>query len=822
MIHILLAALLTGTVLTDKGSPVDGAAVSDGVTIVQTDANGAYELPYRDNAEFVFVSVPSGYDIPLDATGSPQLYQRVTSAGTYNFTLHQQEDGGKADSTHVLFVFSDPQVLNGYDDHRFRYETVEDVLEFKKTYPAGTKFYGICVGDIVWDWYNANSMMKGYFEAMGFPNFMTIGNHDHQCTAAKQETEAKQDSIADDKFTAIWGPTYYSFNIGAIHYVVLDNVLYKGHNGSKDYSCGLTAEQQNWLQQDLALVPNGTPVVVSFHIPSKNMEGVLSSLKTWVNKGTVVQHLISGHTHTNIVNEISARLIERTMGAAEGAFWCSNWCSDGSPNGYMVYEANGQKGFNNWFYKATGYPKEYQIRTFPVNSIDAGNSKTNCVLANVWNYDSKSQVNIYENGEKHTMRQFTGIDPKIYDVMLEDGDTRPNYPGSDGGTIASKNPGAGATNHMFYYVPEDPNAEFVVEFTDRFGHVYTEPVLKNMMVATFSKNKEDQWVYEENFDELVEYPNEHSATLAKGTFVQGHYPEGWYACTSGSTMPSSISTAKWNSFNYFCIGEGSHEGSGLYNFGAGNPAVKSKNSTYRSLGSLNDNTNRSIMYGVLIENNTKHKITSLDVSYTGKVWRVGSSATAIDTLQFEYVVLTSAPLVRALRDRTKYLGDIRTKAVKDLNFTTPSAFTAKTNGTVAAGVDGENDANQSRLSASITLSVKPGEVVLLRWTDNDEQGADQALAIDDLVVKATVSAEEESGGEEEQDGEQEQGGEEQGGEEQGGEEQGGEEQGGGDEGLENRLSSESQSLKIFRNGQLFIIRNGVCYTAFGLPLNTKH
>lgn len=775
MIALLLSALITGHVLTDTGSPIANVAVSDGVTIAQTDADGAYQLPYRDNAEFVFVSVPSGYDIPLDDGGSPLIYQRVTEAGTYDFALHQQADGGKADSTHVLFVFSDPQVLNGYDDHRFRYETVEDVLAFKQTYPAGTKFYGITVGDIVWDWYNANSMMKGYYEAMGFPNFMTIGNHDHNCQAAQQETQAQQDSIADDKFTAVWGPTYYSFNIGAVHYVVLDNVLYKGYKGSKDYGCGLTAEQQNWLRQDLALVPNGTPIMVSFHIPGASMPGVMTNLKSWMNKGAVVQHIISGHTHTNIVNEINARLYERTMGAAEGAFWSSNWCSDGSPNGYMVYEANGKKGFGNWFYKATGYPVSHQMRTYPVNSIDAGNSKTNCVLANVWSYDSKSQVNIYENGVKHVMRQFTGIDPKIYDVMLEEGDTRPNYPGSDGGTIASKNPGAGSTNHMFYYEPEDPDAEFVVEFIDRFGHVYTEPVLKNMMVATFTQNEAEQWEYKEDFDELCEYPNQHSETLAKGTFVQGHYPEGWYASTSGNTLPDGISDVTWKTFNYFRIGEGSHTGSGLYNFGQGNPAVKSKNSTYRSLGSLNDNSNRSIMYGVLIENNTKQKITSLDVAYTGKVWRVGTSTTAIDTLKFEYVVLTQQSILRQLRDRQKFLGEIRARSAAALDFVTPSAMAATVTDP-AVKVDGDDDANQTRMSATLNVTVNPGEVVLLRWIDNDEQGDDQALAIDDLVVTATVEA----------------------------------------QGVETITGHQSPTTnKYLRNGQVIIRRNNIEYTIFG-------
>ena len=776
MLAFILSALLTGHVLTDTGSPVAGVAVSDGVTIAQTDAQGAYELPYRDNAEFVFVSVPSGYDIPLDETGSPLIYKRVSESGTYDFTLHRQADGGRADSTHVLLVFGDPQVLNGYDDHRFRAETVEDVLRFKQTYPEGTKFYGLCVGDIVWDWYDAHTLQKQYFEAMGFPSFMTIGNHDHNCQASEQETQAKQDSVADDKFTKVFGPTYYSFNIGAIHYVVLDNVLYKGSKGSKDYNCGLTAEQQSWLQQDLALVPDNTPIVVSFHIPSRSMTGVLTNLKSWVNKGAVVQHLLSGHTHTNIVTEHSARLIEHTIAAAEGAFWCSHWCSDGSPNGYMVYES-GKKGYTNWFYKGTGYDRDYQIRTFPVGSIDAGNSKTNCVLANVWGYDSKSDISIYENGVKHIMRQFTGIDPKIYDVMMDEGDKRPNYPGSDGGTIASKNPGAGATDHMFYYEPEDPDAEFVVEYVDRFGYVTQAPVLKNMMVASFTKDDEE-WIYSQPFN-LIEYPNHHSATLAKGTFVQGHYPEGWYACTSGTGLPDGAAAVTWDTFNWFRIGNGSHESSGFYNFGNGNPAVKSKNSTERSLGSLNDASNRCIQYGMLIENNTGKPITALDISYLGKVWRIGSSASQVDTLQFGYVVLSQSHVAN-LRDRKKYLGEMRTHAFPDLDFLSPTPLVAAEEVAANIEIDGENPANQAAVSATLPVNVKPGEVLLLRWTDNDEAGSDHALAIDDLSIRATLG----------EDG----------------------------DGVVTPVIDRNQVVKGIINGQLIIIRNGIRYDALGNQL----
>ena len=296
-----------------------------------------------------------------------------------------------------------------------------------------------------------------------------------------------------------------------------------------------------------------------------------------------------------------------------------------------------------------------------------------------------------------------------------------------------------------------------------------------MMVASFAKNAEGIWQYKEDFDELCEYPNQHSETLAKGTFVQGHYPEGWYACSSGNKLPDGISEVTWGTFNYFRIGEGSHTGSGLYNFGAGNPAVKSKNSTYRSLGSLNDASNRSIMYGVLIENNTGQQIQLLDVAYTGKVWRVGTSSTAIDTLKFEYVVLNQQTLLRQLRDRQKFLGDVRVRAMDDLNFVTPSAMTATTEGTVASKIDGDNDANQTHLFATLPVAVNPGEVVLLRWTDVDEQGEDQALAIDDLVVTATIEG----------------------------------------QGVDNIQKSAANYRKYLRNGQVIIVKDNIEYTVLG-------
>ena len=66
-------------------------------------------------------------------------------------------------------------------------------------------------------------------------------------------------------------------------------------------------------------------------------------------------------------------------------------------------------------------------------------------------------------------------------------------------------------------------------------------------------------------------------------------------------------------------------------------------------------------------------------------------------------------------------------------------------------------------------------MVLLRWIDNDEQGDDQALAIDDLVVTATIDG----------------------------------------QGIESIRPSAVGSQKVLDNGQVIIIRNGKKYNAMG-------
>ncbi|MGQ8337801.1 calcineurin-like phosphoesterase C-terminal domain-containing protein [Sunxiuqinia sp. A32] len=720
------ASIISGIVKTNNGVPISGAVVSDGYSVVQTDETGHYSFTRNYSSEFVFISLPETYEVPVDEKKIPKLYLRINDNVnySYDFVLTPFVDGGKADSTHVLIALSDPQVQADYETWRFRNETIQDVIKLKNSYPEGTNFYGVVVGDLVWDEYHRLSEHTTSCSELEFPVFQVIGNHDH-------DMNISDDFHADHYFKDAYGPTYYSFNRGKIHYVVLDDIEYLG---GKAYAHNVTQNQINWLKKDLAFVPEDKTIVMCVHAPLVGSfvlnRGELFDL---MGGRRSIQHVISGHHHKNTNYEINSRLIDHTLGAVQGGFWSGNYCPDGTPNGYGVFQA-GDQGYDNWYYKSTGYSKDYQFNAYPVNSVDTGEGKLDCIIANVWNYDSKWIVNIYEDGEKHPMQQYSGNDPEMYDFFAEGGDTRPNYPGIDGGTIASRNCGSVATNHLFFYKPTNPDADFVVEITDRFGEVYRKKLLHNMMVATFKETNGD-WKYEQDFNTLPSYPNQYidATGLAKGTFVQGHSPEGWYASTSGNIRPTGNESDSWSYFNYYRINNGSQTDGWLYSFGEGNPSSKTENSLDRSLGSLISYDNRCISFGVLIENNTDQTIRSVGIDYTGKMWRAGDDPLSEQELTFSYKL---NPDVIGIRDRKTWIGEVESIIVDSLSFISPSDNTAAQMYTPNTQINGEDAANQAVVKGVINVTLEPGDVILLRWMDNDNRGNDHALSIDNLIVTA--------------------------------------------------------------------------------------
>ncbi|MBR0343836.1 MAG: hypothetical protein IJI03_01075, partial [Rudaea sp.] len=190
--------------------------------------------------------------------------------------------------------------------------------------------------------------------------------------------------------------------------------------------------------------------------------------------------------------------------------------------------------------------------------------------------------------------------------------------------------------------------------------------------------------------------------------------------TDNSTLPGWYYTRSPTAAAVYSAGNGSSNTGSLYSFGVAgvNPA------TDRALGSVASGSN-TYYYGVRLVNNTGVAITSLAIKYTGEEWRV-ANATA-QKLQFQYQIGAAGTVTGINAPTTGWT------AYTALDFTSPV-----TNATAAA-LDGNDPANRTNLSSTLTVNIPAGQEIWLRWVDIDDPGSDDGLAIDDFSVTANPS-----------------------------------------------------------------------------------
>jgi len=442
------------------GKGIAGVAVTDGRSVVVTDKNGGYEFKSHADADFVYISLPAGYEIPT-SKGIASFYKPISKKeGTVSNDFNLQKL--KTDDTkHNFVVWADTQMISKKDCEQLKAESAPDLKSLVQSYPEGSLFHGIGCGDLVWDKFDLFADYKEAIEMTGVPFFNVIGNHD-------MNIDARTDDYSAEMFKQQFGPTFYSFNRGKVHYVVLDDVFFIGN--AKKYIGYITENQLKWLEKDLALVKPGTTVVLSLHIPTdtgavrrnkikEEFGGTVSNRKQLYKiLAPYKVHIMSGHTHFNESWE-EGNIIEHNHGTVCGAWWTGPICGDGTPSGYGVYEVDGDDV--KWYYKSTGKGKEHQLRIY-----DRGRAKENPeeIVANVWNWDAKWKVEWWEDDQpKGVMQQRVGLDP--WAAELYAGPELPKKHKFVEPTLA---------DHLFYAAPSKNARKVTVKATDRFGHVYSE------------------------------------------------------------------------------------------------------------------------------------------------------------------------------------------------------------------------------------------------------------------------------------------------------------------------------------------------------------
>ncbi|MFN2313104.1 MAG: calcineurin-like phosphoesterase C-terminal domain-containing protein [Bacteroidales bacterium] len=516
----------TGTSIPDKpgmtikgivycdGEGVPGVVVSDGYEVAVTDSEGIYYLPSSKLYRFVFISLPGNYEIAT-SDNIPQFFRRLAGGSTveqHDFSLVRADN-----SRHVILPMADWHLANRNDDlSQFSNGIVPDVNATISSYAGtGTKVYGVAMGDMTWDtyWYENNFRLPNYLTEMkkiNCPMFNVIGNHDNDPYVAA-------DIGAEQPFRELIGPTYYSFNLGEVHYVVLDNVEYintggsQGVIGARNYNDVIVSAQTSWLAKDLAAVTDKSrPLVILMHTqlygnPTLDGSGQPVSSIALNNGSTLLSlvdgfdevHVVTGHTHINYTVE-SGSVMEHNTAAVSATWWWTgktgyannHICKDGSPGGYGVWEVDGRE--IEWYYKSMGYPKNYQFRTYDLNTVHitasafAPNSTdaalaeyagvyatpdaVNDVLINIWGYDPQWTVDVKEGNTPLTVERVTAKDP-LHIISYEA--KRLNV-----GAIPTSSFVTGNTAHMFRVRASSATSTLTVTVTDRFGNVYTEAMTR--------------------------------------------------------------------------------------------------------------------------------------------------------------------------------------------------------------------------------------------------------------------------------------------------------------------------------------------------------
>ncbi|PVH26768.1 calcineurin-like phosphoesterase C-terminal domain-containing protein [Sphingobacterium corticibacter] len=448
-----IAREVRGKVRTADGQPIAKVAVTDGYDMVLSDDQGVYRLQASPLATFVYITIPAGFAIPIQdhvanfyIPLSPEDDQR-----SYDFVL----DPAGEDSKHAFVVLGDPQVYQEADVQSCA-TFAQDIREYSNTVLKDKSVHGMIPGDMVGDRPDLFPAVKNVFSSSDLPFFYAKGNHD-------LATNTRSNTTASNLYEQHFGPRYYAFNRGLIHYVVLDNVFYLGN--ASEYVGYIDEAQLQWLEKDLKQVPAGSTVVVMLHIPTaqkgfrKVQRGQLLTNRAhlYALLKDYKTHILSGHTHLHDHLQPAPNVCEHNQSSISGIFWQEESCADGTPAGYMVYIADGD--CISWKYKTLGQPDSLQGRVY---ALGENPERPDQITALVWNYDPSWSVSWYEDGQyAGEMRKYVGHDPQ----------TRKDI-------IKNKSKHAydwiwtTETDHLFAAKPSKIDAKVMVLIEDGFGNKY--------------------------------------------------------------------------------------------------------------------------------------------------------------------------------------------------------------------------------------------------------------------------------------------------------------------------------------------------------------
>ena len=511
-------------IVSSAGVGVENVVVSDGAEVTVTNEKGIYQLKSAKKWGYVFISVPSGYEVPSVGV-LPQFHRALKNSADVveraDFKL-EKVDG---QDSYKIFMLGDMHLANRTGDLGQFAQFTSDLTDYM-TRHKGEKMYALTLGDMTWDlyWYSNSYYFPQYLNTVNsqiknLQIFHTMGNHDN-------DFQTRSDYDAAVKYVDQICPTYYSFNIGKVHYVVMDDIDCSSYNGteSRNYVESLSAEQLDWLAKDLSHVAKTTPVVVAMHAqvfyPTTsgfkiNLDQVNTLRLFDILDGYTVR-FVTGHTHKLFNVTPDAPIVdghnfrEYNSGSVCASWWWSGNLTpgihigtDGTPGGYGIWDVTGTDF--QCLYKSTGWPEEYQFRSYDLNNVhfsmadvplmpsDISASVKNAymqyvnaypqnndneVLINIWNWNSDWTLSVVdENRKTLPYTEVWAYDPLHIAALSV---KRFNNAGlkSTPSFITDK------FTHFFKVKADDADTDLVITVKDEFGNEWTENMQRPKAFST--------------------------------------------------------------------------------------------------------------------------------------------------------------------------------------------------------------------------------------------------------------------------------------------------------------------------------------------------
>ena len=294
----------TGNVThAETQEPLVGITVSDGRNITKTDCNGYYELPGWERSNVLNISLlTAGHDDWFKYTGN--------KSGEYNFRVTPVD----VDSSAFHFFHTSDSEIESWPKNPWVDYFAQKVKEYHPTFLMHT-------GDIC----NKDGLCRHYTvmsnEKMGCPVRYSIGNHDYA-----------EGSYGEQLYEIIYGPTWYSFDCGDVHFVALSY-------GRGDFPSGYqVTDQFKWLHNDLQMMDKNKKLIVFDHEPCSDPDAAVHEIHgekfDFSNQGLIAW--VCGHNHMNFDIETKGIRFMESTSANFGGGNAAISMRKINLNGYMV------------------------------------------------------------------------------------------------------------------------------------------------------------------------------------------------------------------------------------------------------------------------------------------------------------------------------------------------------------------------------------------------------------------------------------------------------------------------------------------------------